>query len=68
MARANMIESQVRTWDVLDQRILDLLSQVKRERFVPPTHRDLAFADLELDLETSQERYHIQAFRRVMEP
>lgn len=50
LARANMIESQVRTWEVLDQRILDLLSAVKRERFVPSAHRDLAFADLEIPL------------------
>lgn len=50
LARANMIESQVRTWEVLDQRILDLLSAVKRERFVPSARRDLAFADLEIPL------------------
>lgn len=50
LARANMIESQVRTWEVLDQRILDLLSEVKRERFVPPAHRNLAFADMEIPL------------------
>jgi len=49
-ARFNMVEQQVRTWDVLDQEILDLLFEVKREEFVPPAYRSLAFADLELPL------------------
>lgn len=48
LARANMIESQIRTWDVLDQRILDLIAVVKREQFVPVAHRGLAFADMEI--------------------
>jgi protein-L-isoaspartate(D-aspartate) O-methyltransferase len=49
-ARFNMVEQQIRTWGVLDQRVLDLLSAVKREDFVPPAYRPLAFADLELPL------------------
>ena len=49
-ARFNMVEQQVRTWDVLDQRVLDLLFAVKREDYVPPAYRTLAFADLELPL------------------
>jgi len=49
-ARRNMIEQQIRTWDVLDARVLDLLSAVRREEFVPPAYRTLAFADLELPL------------------
>ena len=49
-ARFNMVEQQIRTWDVLDQRVLDLLFAVKREDFVPPAYRALAFADLELPL------------------
>jgi len=53
-ARFNMVEQQVRTWDVLDQEILDLLFEVKREEFVPPAHRTLAFADLELPLGNGQ--------------
>jgi protein-L-isoaspartate(D-aspartate) O-methyltransferase len=47
-ARFNMIEQQIRTWEVLDQSVLDLLFEVKREDFVPPEHASLAFADLEL--------------------
>jgi protein-L-isoaspartate(D-aspartate) O-methyltransferase len=49
-ARFNMVEQQIRTWEVLDQRVLDLLFAVKREDFVPPAYRALAFADLELPL------------------
>jgi protein-L-isoaspartate(D-aspartate) O-methyltransferase len=49
-ARFNMVEQQIRPWDVLDQRVLDLLFAVKREDFVPPACRSLAFADLELPL------------------
>ncbi|MBI1395555.1 MAG: methyltransferase domain-containing protein [Betaproteobacteria bacterium] len=50
LARANMIESQIRTWEVLDQRVLDLLGEVKREHFVPAAFRNLAFADMEIPL------------------
>ncbi len=49
-ARFNMIEQQIRTWEVLDPEVLDLLFQVKREDFVPAEHRELAFADLEIPL------------------
>ena len=49
-ARSNMVEQQVRTWDVLDQSVLDLLFIVKREEFVPPAYRALAFADMEIPL------------------
>ena len=49
-ARFNMVEQQIRPWEVLDSAILDLLLEVKRERFVPAEHRDLAFADLEIPI------------------
>lgn len=49
-ARFNMVEQQIRTWDVLDQSVLDLLFAVKREDFVPPAYRSLAFADIEIPL------------------
>ena len=49
-ARFNMIEQQIRPWEVLDQRVLDLLARVRREDFVPAALRALAFADLELPL------------------
>jgi len=45
-ARENMVEQQVRPWDVLDVRVLDVLSQLPREAFVPEAYRALAYADL----------------------
>lgn len=49
-ARFNMVEQQVRTWDVLDARVLAVLGQVQREHYVSAEHRQIAFADLELPL------------------
>jgi len=49
-ARFNMIEQQIRTWEVLDQRVLDLLFRVRREEFVPPPYRALAFVDMEVPI------------------
>lgn len=49
-ARTNMIESQIRTWEVLDQQVLDTLAQVKRELYVPERYRPLAFVDMEIPL------------------
>ncbi|ROZ75351.1 protein-L-isoaspartate O-methyltransferase [Ramlibacter sp. WS9] len=45
-ARFNMIEQQIRPWDVLDKSILDLLSVMRREEFVPLAHKALAFVDM----------------------
>ncbi len=44
-ARRQMIEQQVRTWEVLDPRVLETLAAVPREQFVPEAYRDVAFAD-----------------------
>lgn len=49
-ARFNMIQQQIRPWEVLDPDVLNLLSIVKREDFVPVAHKDLAFADVEIPL------------------
>lgn len=49
-ARFNMVEQQIRTWDVLDPTVLDLLFIIRREDFVPPQFRNLAFADMEIPL------------------
>ena len=49
-ARYNMVEQQIRPWEVLDQRVLDLMLTVRREDFVPANYRALAFADLEIPL------------------
>lgn len=53
-ARFNMIEQQIRPWEVLDPQVLDLLFVVKREDFVPAAYRNLAFADLEIPLADGQ--------------
>lgn len=53
-ARFNMIEQQIRPWDVLDPQVLDLLFVVKRENFTPAAYRSLAFADMELPLGDGQ--------------
>ena len=49
-ARFNMVEQQIRTWEVLDQAVLDLLYAVPREDFVPPPCRTLAFVDMEIPI------------------
>ncbi|MFZ5556250.1 MAG: protein-L-isoaspartate O-methyltransferase family protein [Pseudomonadota bacterium] len=49
-ARYNMVEQQIRPWEVLDQSVLDLLFRVRREEFVPAAYRDLAFVDMEIPL------------------
>ena len=53
-ARFNMIEQQIRPWDVLDPGVLSLLSVVKREDFVPPAYRSMAFVDTEVPLPNGQ--------------
>ncbi len=53
-ARFNMIEQQIRPWDVLDPQVLDLLFVVKREDFVPAAYRNLAFADMEIPIGNNQ--------------
>lgn len=49
-ARFNMIEQQIRPWDVLDAHVLQLLAVVKREDFVPLAHQALAFVDMEIPI------------------
>ncbi len=53
-ARFNMVEQQIRPWEVLDQDVLDLLMTVKREDFAPPQAREFAFADVEIPVGCGQ--------------
>ena len=53
-ARFNMVEQQIRPWEVLDGRVLSLLESIHREDFVPVRYRKLAFADLAIPLECGQ--------------
>ncbi|NRO98186.1 methyltransferase domain-containing protein [Paraburkholderia sp. NMBU_R16] len=66
-ARFNMIEQQIRPWDVLDQDVLNLLAIVKRENFVPAAYRELAFADLELPLPEGQHMFAPRVEARVLQ-
>src|SRR5512143_2265582 len=67
LARNNMVEQQIRPWEVRDQRVLDLLFKVKREDFVPPAYRALAFADLELPLSEHARMWTPKMEARVMQ-
>jgi protein-L-isoaspartate(D-aspartate) O-methyltransferase len=49
-ARQQMVDQQIRTWEVLDPRVLDILSSVPREIFVPAPYRELAFADSQIPI------------------
>jgi len=66
-ARFNMVEQQIRTWEVLDQEVLDLLFTVKREDFVPAAYRMLAFADLELPLGDGERMWTPKIEARVVQ-
>ena len=66
-ARFNMVEQQIRTWEVLDQDVLDLLFTVRREEFVPAAYRSLAFADLELPLGDGQRMWTPKMEARVLQ-
>ena len=66
-ARFNMIEQQIRPWDVLDQDVLNLLSVVKRENFVPAAYREIAFADLEVPLPTGEHMLFPRVEARILQ-
>src|SRR5438876_4352077 len=66
-ARFNMVEQQIRTWDVLDQDILDLLFTVRREEFVPHVYREIAFADLEIPLPNGARMWTPKMEARVLQ-
>ena len=66
-ARFNMVEQQIRTWEVLDPEVLDLLFTVRREEFVPPAYRMLAFADLEIPLPGGQRMWTPKMEARVLQ-
>lgn len=53
-ARFNMVEQQIRTWDVIDQRVLDIIRNTPREDYVPEAFRNLAYADISVPLEEGQ--------------
>ncbi|MDZ7594307.1 MAG: protein-L-isoaspartate O-methyltransferase [Thiobacillus sp.] len=66
-ARYNMVEQQIRPWDVLDQDVLDLLLKVHREDFVPEAHQALAFVDMEIPLGHGQAMWTPKLEARVIQ-
>jgi len=66
-ARSNMVEQQIRTWEVLDQDVLDLLYTVPREEFVPQAYRNLAFTDMEIPLGDGQKMWPPKVEARVLQ-
>ena len=66
-ARTNMVEQQIRTWEVLDQEVLDLLYVIPREEFVPQQHRALAFSDLELPIGEGERMWQPKLEARVLQ-
>jgi protein-L-isoaspartate(D-aspartate) O-methyltransferase len=66
-AREQMIEQQVRAWDVLDARVLETLRKVPRDAFVTPQHRFLAFADVEIPLPCGQHMLRPSVVGRLLQ-
>ncbi len=66
-ARHNMVEQQIRTWEVLDQDILDLLYAVPREEFVPAASRNLAFTDMEIPIGEGERMWAPKFEARVLQ-
>lgn len=66
-ARFNMIEQQIRTWEVLDPVVLDLLTKVKREDFVPAVYRSLAFVDMAIPLGNGESMWEPKLEARVLQ-
>jgi protein-L-isoaspartate(D-aspartate) O-methyltransferase len=66
-AREQMVEQQVRAWDVLDERSLGALRRVPRERFVPAAWRELAFADCEIALPCSKRMLRPMLVGRILQ-
>ncbi|MCC7121689.1 MAG: protein-L-isoaspartate O-methyltransferase [Gammaproteobacteria bacterium] len=66
-ARFNMVEQQIRTWEVLDQAVLDALFEVPREHFVPDAYRQLAFSDIRIPLGLGQAMMYPRVEARMLQ-
>ena len=66
-ARFNMIQQQVRPWGVLDDRVLDALDRVPRERFVPDAYLSLAYADIEIPIGDGQHMLSPKVIGRLLQ-
>src|SRR5688572_16329458 len=66
-AREQMVEQQVRAWDVLDERVLQTMLQVQREEFAPLRYRDVAFADAAIPLAHGQSMLPAKVHGRILQ-
>lgn len=66
-ARFNMINQQIRPWEVLDERVLETLAEVPREQFVPETYRRIAFVDTKIPLDHDQVMLEPRVEARVLQ-
>jgi len=67
LARLNMLESQIRTWDVTDARVLELIARAPREDYVPAQYRNLAFVDMAIPLGHGQVMMHPKLEARLLQ-
>ena len=66
-ARFNMVEQQIRTWSVLDMKVLNLMQNTPRESFVPAKYKDLAYSDIALPLAHGQKMMHPKIEARMVQ-
>ncbi len=67
LARANMVQQQIRPWEVLDSKVLDLIAKLPREEFVPEQYRELAFADSEIAIGHDQKMMAPKVEARILQ-
>ncbi|MEE8482048.1 MAG: protein-L-isoaspartate O-methyltransferase [Acidiferrobacterales bacterium] len=66
-ARYNMVEQQIRPWDVFDKRVLDMMGEAPRHEYVPVAYRNLAFADMHIPLGKSREMMSPKVEARLLQ-
>ncbi len=66
-ARFNMVQQQIRTWEVLDSRVLEVLETIPRDAFVPDAYRSLAYADIEIPIGNDQNMMFPRVEARLMQ-
>ena len=66
-ARFNMVEQQIRPWEVFDKRVLDLMGEAPRHEYVPSAYRNLAFADLHIPLGNGREMMSPKVEARLLQ-
>ena len=66
-ARQNMVDCQIKTWDVFDSAVIEAFGRIKREDFVPPKYKKLAFADTTLDIGQNQQMMSPKVEARLLQ-